>query len=213
MHEVFFSNVICIASHMLWLRFIPPSIALTCWFALWPVRHLSPQTPKVLKEMLNTNLESGFNWRCWIEKYRTRAICSNACSLWESKLNCENNGSTDQILVLPSSPIGVRQCHVMAWSFSSFPPKTCCSLSNMLGWGPISQYILERTPLAYEIYACDRNQRVRHLHQVGKIAASVMHCLCCRACEKKNVLDFGTCYSVPQMHSSVVRGKWTQSNR
>lgn len=119
----FFSNVICIASHMLWLRFIPPSIALTCWFALWPVRHLSPQTPKVLKEMLNTNLESGFNWRCWIEKYRTRAICSNACSLWESKLNCENNGSTDQILVLPSSPIGVRQCHVMAWSFSSFPPK------------------------------------------------------------------------------------------
>lgn len=33
-----------------------------------------------------------------------------------------------------------------------FPPKTCCSLSNMLDWGPISQYILERTPLAHEMY-------------------------------------------------------------
>lgn len=81
----------------------------------------------------------------------------------------------------------------------------------MLDWGPISQYILERTSLAHEIYICDRNQRAGHLRQVGKIARQFECIAYAVACVGERIASISA--YVPVMQSSAVSGTWTQSNR
>lgn len=164
---------------------------------------------KVLKEMLH------YQASLCIAELQTQSKSSlfRETALLELKLNCENNDSTDQILVLPSL-IGVRQCHVKTWPSSSFPQNLL--LAEHYAGLRSNQPMHTRTHFSCIWNIHLRSQSTRRAFRPGRknCTAIWMHCLCCRVRgEGKNDLDFGIYHSVPVMQSSPVSGTWTQSNR
>lgn len=98
--------------------------------------------------------------------------------------------------------------HVKTWPSSSFSQNLLLA-EQYAGLRSNQPCILEHTPLACEMYVCDRNQRAGHLRQFGKVAQNAL--LMLSRVWRKMALDVHR--SVPGMQSSAVKCAWTQSSR